>query len=286
MTPTLPVSPTFWNSDPQQLFQNLKTSKEGLTSSEAAIRQQTYGPNQLSKSSRSSGIMLFLGQFKSPITLLLIGAAILSYFLHDPTDALIIMFIVLVSSILGFWQEKGAGDAIHKLLSIVQLKANVLRDKQWAEIPLREIVPGDIVKLSAGDSVPADSLLIESNELFTDEAAFTGETFPAEKKTGVIPADSPMAKRSNTLYMGSHVTSGTATALVVYTGLSTEFGKISKQLKKPIPPTDFELGIRHLGYLLMKITATLVLLILFFNLLRGSLRINDNEISSFHLVVR
>ncbi len=261
-----PVNP-FWNSDITQLFQSLQTSKEGLSTAAIPARRLKYGLNQLSQASRSTVLILFISQFKSPITLLLIGAAILSYFLHDPTDAVIIMFIVLVSSLLGFWQEKGAGNAVKKLLSIVQIKTSVLRDKQWTEMPVSEVVPGDLIKLSAGDSIPADCILVESNELFTDEAAFTGETFPAEKKAGIVPADSPMAKRTNTLFMGSHVTSGTAIALVVMTGLNTEFGKISGRLKTLPPETDFEKGIRHLGYLLMKITATLVLLILFFNML-------------------
>ena len=258
---------SYWNCDAQQLFQSLKSSPEGLSTDEAASRLRMHGPNQMGKASRSTGITLFFSQFKSPITLLLIGASLLSYFLHDKADAFIIMFIVLISSILGFWQEKGAGNAIQKLLSIVQVKASVYRNKEWSEIPPENIVSGDLVKLSAGDAVPADCLLIEANELFADEAAFTGETFPAEKKTGAIPADSPMARRMNTLFMGSHITSGSAIALVVLTGQATEFGKISKRLKAPVAETDFEKGIRHLGYLLMKITATLVLVILLFNLL-------------------
>ena len=256
-----------WNCDPPQLFQSLKSAPAGLTSEGAAGRLRINGPNQIGKSSGTNDITLFLNQFRSPITLLLIAASVLSYFLHDRTDTIIILFIVLISSMLGFWQERGAGHAVEKLLSIVRVKTNVCRDKIWTEISIHDIVPGDLVKLSAGDSVPADCLLLESNELFADEAAFTGETFPAEKKTGIIPADSAMAHRSNTLLMGSHITSGTAIALVVLTGQATEFGKISKRLKAPVVETDFEKGIRQLGYLLLRITATLVLLILFFNLL-------------------
>lgn len=257
----------FWSKESKELFQNLQTSIDGLTNEEAENRQKQYGPNQLSKASQSNDIKLFLNQFKSPITLLLIGAALLSFFLHDQTDAVIIMIIVLISSALGFWQERGAGNAVKKLLSMVQIKSSVLRDKAWIEIPMNEIMPGDIVKFSAGDSVPADCLILESNELFTGEAAFTGETFPVEKKVGVVPVDSTIAKRTNTLFMGSHVSSGTATALVVLTGLSTEFGKISSKLKTIPPKTDFERGISQLGYLLLGITATIVVLILFFNML-------------------
>ncbi len=257
----------FWSTEVEQQLLDLNSSTAGLTNGEVLIRQKEHGMNQLRTSSQSSILFLLLRQFKSPITLLLIGAAILSYFLHDPTDATIIMVIVLISSTLGFWQEKGAGDAVRKLLSMVQIKTIALRDGSWIEIPLVEIVPGDFVKLRAGDAVPADCLIVESNELFTDEAAFTGETFPVEKRKGAVEGQTPMSKRTNTLFMGSHVTSGTATALVVQTGFLTEFGRIAKRLKSQHPETDFEKGIRKLGYLLIEITGTLVVLILFFNML-------------------
>jgi len=198
---------------------------------------------------------------------MLLGASILSFFLGDPTDAVIIFIIVGISSMLGFWQEKSAGDAVKKLLSLVEIKATVLRDEQPQEIPLKNIVPGDIIILNAGDLVPADCFLITSNELFTNEAAFTGEGFPVEKKAGAIPADSPLAARSNVLFMGSNVISGTANALAVKTGLKTEFGHISAELKKAQPETDFEKGIRHLGYLLMQITTIMLVVIFFVNAL-------------------
>ena len=262
-----PLFAAFWNKDQRDLYQLLQSSFDGLTTEEATDRQKRYGLNQLGSTANSTSLKLFLSQFKSPITLLLIGAAVLSYFLHDQTDAIIIMIIVMVSSLLGFWQERGAGNAVKKLLSMVQVKTSVLRDKVWIELPMTEIVPGDILKFSAGDSIPADCLILESNELFTGEAAFTGETFPVEKKAGITLVDSPIAKRTNVLLMGSYVSSGTATALAVLTGLSTEFGKISSKLKTLPPKTDFERGITQLGYLLLGLTATIVIIILFFNML-------------------
>ena len=198
---------------------------------------------------------------------MLLGASTLSLFLGDPTDAIIIFIIVGISSMLGFWQEKSAGDAVKKLLSLVEITANVLRDGKFAEIPLKQIVPGDIVALNAGDVIPADCQLISSNELFTNEAAFTGETFPVEKKTGAIAADSTLAARCNMLFMGSNVISGTATALAVKTGLKTEFGHISAKLKEAQPETDFERGIRRLGYLLMQLTTIMLVVIFFVNTL-------------------
>ena len=131
-------------------------------------------------------------------------------------------------------------------------------EKEW---PVQTVVPGDVVVLSAGDVIPGDSLLLDSRELFIDEAAFTGETFPVEKNAGIVAADTPLSGRSNTLFMGSHVISGKARALVVRTGKRTEFGKISDRLRLRSPETDFEKGIRHFGYMLMEITMLLVLII-------------------------
>ncbi len=257
----------YWSVPVENTLAALQSSSAGLTSREAENRQKTYGLNQTATPSSYSDVKLFLQQFKSPITLMLLGASTLSLFLGDPTDAVIIFIIVGISSVLGFWQEKSAGDAVKKLLSLVEITANVLRDGKFAEIPLKQIVPGDIVELNAGDVIPADCQLISSNELFTNEAAFTGETFPVEKKTGAIAADSPLAARCNMLFMGSNVISGAATALAVKTGLKTEFGHISAKLKEAQPETDFERGIRRLGYLLMQLTTIMLVVIFFVNTL-------------------
>ncbi len=257
----------YWNRSAEDNLRALQAKTEGLTSNEAQKRLQVHGFNLTAQSATYSSFTLFLQQFKSPITLLLLGASILSFFLGDPTDAIIIFIIVGISSLLGFWQEKSAGDAVKKMLSLVELTASVLRDGKFQEISLKFIVPGDIIQLNAGDLVPADCILVAANELFTNEAAFTGESFPVEKKTGIIPADSPLAARTNMLFMGSNVISGTATALAVKTGLKTEFGHISAQLKLAQPETDFEKGIRHLGYLLMQLTTIMLVVIFFVNAL-------------------
>jgi Mg2+-importing ATPase len=168
---------------------------------------------------------------------------------------------------LGFWQEKGAAHAVEELLKMVQIRCRLLREDQEEECPMETVVPGDVVVLSAGDMIPGDSLLLASRELFVDEAAFTGETFPVEKNAGIVAPDTTLSGRSNTLLMGSHVISGRATALVVRTGKHTEFGKISERLRLRSPETDFEKGIRHFGYMLMEITLLLVLVIFATNVL-------------------
>jgi len=242
-------------------FVKLSCSQKGLSDTEAAKRLKAYGPNTLRNNTGSSDLLLFLLQFKSPVTLLLIIAALLSAGLGDVIDTIIILAIVLISSFLGFWQEKGAADAVKELLKMVQLRCTVIRNGISKEIPSQEVVPGDVIVLSAGNIIPGDSLIIESQELFVDEAAFTGETYPVEKESCVLPVDTPLAKRKNSLFMGAHVISGKATALVINTGTETEFGKISSGLQLKSPETDFEKGIRKFGYMLMEITLLLVIII-------------------------
>lgn len=261
------TSNVFWNLSAADAIASTKSSFKGLTENSTHEKLKQYGLNTLKDDSRASGFILFLFQFKSPITLLLIGAAGLSFALQDPTDAIIILTIVLVSSVLGWWQEKGATRAVDQLMKMVQIRCRVLRDEKEKDIPVEEIVPGDVVMLTAGDVIPGDSILLESKELFVDEAAFTGETYPVEKNTGVLPVDTPLSKRSNTLLMGSHVISGKAKALVMKTAKQTEFGKISDRLRSKAPETDFEKGIRRFGYMLVEITLVLVVIIFAINVL-------------------
>lgn len=253
--------PVFWSIPAAELLRQLQTTPQGLTSDEAQQRFIRYGANLLKPKKRSNTLTLLLSQFKSPLILILIFAAGLSFFLHDPVNAGIILTIVLVSGLLGFWQERGAANAIEKLLSIVQIKAEVLRDGAMGEISVEEIVSGDIVILNAGDIIPGDCMIIESKDLFADEAALTGETYPEDKMPGILPEETPLAQRTNTLFMGTHVVSGSAKALVVHTGKGTEFGKVSERLALRPSETEFERGVRRFGYLLMEVTLLLVIII-------------------------
>lgn len=257
----------FWSLTTADAFKYVCSSDKGLSNNEVKARLKKYGANTFKAPSNSSAILLFLVQFKNPITILLIAAALLSMTLGDFSDAFIILFIILVSSCLGFWQERGAANAVAALLKMVQIKCRIVRNEKEIELPVETVVPGDIIILSAGDVIPADSLLLESKDLFIDEAAFTGETFPVEKNAGIVDAGAALAKRSNSLFMGSHVVSGKARALVIATGKQTEFGKISDRLRLKNPETDFEKGIRQFGYLLMEITLVLVLVIFAINIL-------------------
>jgi len=257
----------YWSVAIEDAMQELCTGQSGLSENEAAIRLKKYGPNTLKAGSRTSSLILFLLQFKSPITILLIIAAFLSMGLNQVTDAVIILFIILVSSLLGFWQEKGAAHAINELLKMVQIRCCVVREGKEAELPVEQVVPGDIIILKAGDVIPGDSLLFESKDLYVNEASFTGETFPVEKYTGIVAAEAPLSKRCNTLFMGAHVISGKARAVVIRTGKNTQFGEISARLKTRMPETDFEKGVRHFGYMLMEITLLLIIIIFSVNVL-------------------
>jgi len=255
----------FWSVPAGELLQRLETTAQGLTEAEAAARLSRSGANRLRPKREPSWPGLLLGQFKSPLVLILVAAALLSFFLHDKTNAVIILGIVVVSAVLGFWQEYGAAGAVAKLLAVVQVKVQALRNGRERDVPVDEIVPGDVLAFNAGDVVPGDCRVLESKDLFANEAALTGESFPAEKLPGVIPAETRLGGRTNVLYMGTHVVSGTGRALVVRTGRDTEFGKVSDRLRLRPPETDFERGLRRFGYLLMEITLFLVVGIFAFN---------------------
>jgi Mg2+-importing ATPase len=247
------------------VFQRLGSSPAGLTNVDAHARLARFGANRLKAKGRAAALTLLLGQFKSPIVLILIGAATLSIFLQDASDAAIILGIVLVSGLLGFWQERGAANAVTKLRAAVETKARALRDGAEVFVPLEEIVPGDVVLLSAGAIIPGDCRLLEARDLFVNEATLTGESYPVEKIPGVTATNAALARCPNAVFMGTHVVSGSGKALVVHTGRDTEFGKVFESLKLRPPETEFEHGIRRFGYLLAEVTFLLVLAIFAFN---------------------
>lgn len=257
----------FWSMPLDEILKSLEASKDGLTNNKAKEKLSTYGPNSIKEKKKNSAFSLLISQFKSPIIIILFFAIGLSFFLHDTIDAIIILTIVLISGLLGFWQEFGANDAVSKLLEVVKVKTTVLRDGKPVDISVEEIVPGDVVILKAGAVIPADSLIVESDSLNIDESMLTGETYPVEKQGGILPLETPLNERKNSLWMGTHVISGTAKALIISTGKDTEFGKISERLKLKPLETDFERGVRRFGYFLMEVTLILVISIFAINVL-------------------
>jgi len=248
-----------------KLLEDLQSSLDGLTSKQANERLEKFGPNVLKKQKKSDAFSLFLSQFKSPIIIILLFAAALSLFLQDSTDTIIIFVIIFVSSMLGFFQEYRASNAIKKLLAMVRIKSTVVRDGSSKEISSEEIVSGDIVMLYAGNKIPADCIIIDSKDLFVNEAVLTGETFPVEKNADSIIEGIPTGRRSNILFMGTNVISGNAKVIVFKTGSHTEFGKISERLTLNVPETEFEQGVRRFGYFLTQVTLILVIAIFAIN---------------------
>lgn len=260
------IKESFWSIPEQRLQEALCSGPAGLSEEEAARRLESSASLRLKTRRRRSDWQLLASQFTSPIILLLLAASLLSLFLHDPTDALIILVIVVTSGVLGFWQERGANRSVDALLAMVRTTSRVLRGGVPKDIPAEETVSGDILTLSAGDTIPGDCRVLESNNLYVDEAALTGETFPVAKSKGVLPPDTPLSQRSNSLFMGTHVVSGTASALVARIGRETEYGRVSERLKFRPPETEFEKGVRHFGYLLMEITLIMLIVIFAFNI--------------------
>lgn len=260
-------SAPFWAKPIEEIFLSLNSSVNGLGEKEARAVLQRIGPNRIQSKTRITPLGLFFGQFKNPIVLILLFATITSAFLKDWTDALIILVIVMSSAMLSFYQEFNATNTIEKLREQVSFKTNVVRDGISVSVPTEEIVPGDVVLLSAGSLIPADGLVVEARDFFVNQAVLTGETFPVEKTPGVVAESSGVSERTNVVFMGTNVRSGSAKILIVNTGLQTAFGQIAKSLTLRPPENEFQRGIHRLGNLLTEVMFILVLGIFFFNVL-------------------
>lgn len=261
-----PSSNNFWQFDSAYWIKQLNTSENGLSDSLAKKILAQSQQHQKTTSGFKKDILLFIGQFKSPLMLLLIGAVILSAFLGDTSDVFIILFIVISTGLMSFFQERNASKVVEKLQSMISLKCDVLRDGVSKEIPATEVVQGDIILLNAGDMIPADCLLLESVELNVNEASLTGESYPVRKEVGILEEHTELVKRTNCLWEGTNVVSGNAKALVITTGVNTIFGSIA-QSASTVVETTFEKGIKDFGFFLMKITLVLSFFILIVNLL-------------------
>jgi Mg2+-importing ATPase len=257
----------FWNVSAADLVQRLSSDqKNGLTSVQVKEKLTRYGKNLVKTAKKKDSLTLLLSQFKSPIIIIFIFTSAISFFIGEEEDALIIIVIVIISGILGFWQEKGATDAVDKLLAIVKPRCKVIRDGKLQEINSENVFPGDLVVLKSGDSVPADCLIMECKDLFVNEATLTGESYPSEKSVNSLSQESTLRQRTNSLFQGTSIVSGTSTALVARTGANTELGNISERLKHRAPETEFEHGVKRFGYFLLEITLMLVISILVINI--------------------
>jgi len=260
----MPGAP-FWAASAAEMLDRLGTSAQGLAADEARRRMERSRPGRLRPGRLARWPGLLLRQFLNPMALILVAAASLAFFLEDRADAAVILSIVAASGALGFWQERRATRAVEDLLALVRTKATVLRDGVAQDVAADEVVPGDVVQLSAGDAVPGDGRLLSSNGLFVDEAALTGESFPVAKSDAPVAPEAPLAQRTGAVFLGTHVVSGSAVAVMVTTGRDTAFGAISERLRVRPPETEFERGVRRFGTLLLEMTLLLVLGIFAFN---------------------
>lgn len=255
----------YWTDPIDEVFAALHSAESGLTAAEATRRRLALGSKAAAPHRSTGAFGLLASQFASPILGLLFAAALLSLGLGEVTDGLIILGILIVSGLLGFWQEHRAAGAVEELLARVRTMTTVVRDGVPQQVPVEDVVPGDVVRLAAGACVPGDARLIEANHLFVDQAALTGESFPAEKAPGAVPADAPLAERTNAIFLGTYVVTGSAVALVIETGRATAFGEVAAQLARRPPETEFERGVRHFGYLLLNVALVLVVTIFAIN---------------------
>ncbi|MCK5660708.1 MAG: HAD-IC family P-type ATPase, partial [Methanosarcinales archaeon] len=258
----------YYDSDIESVFATLDTSITGLTASEAEKRLARHGPNELIEEQKASPVKLFLSQFKSFLIIILIAASIVSAALGEIADATVIMIIVILSGVLGFIQEYRAEKSIAALKQMAAPTAIVIRDAREIVIPSKDVVPGDIVMLHAGDRIPSDSRVVEASNLMADESALTGESTHVQKNTMKIisetgretGSDIPVAERTNMVYMGTSVSYGRGKAVVTATGMETEFGHLAGMLghivldKTPLQKSLDQLG-RWIGIITMIVVA-------------------------------
>lgn len=223
----------FYTQTETEVLEKMQTSKEGLSNAEAAKRLEEYGANQLDEGKKKTLLSKFIDQFKDFMIMILLAAALISFFTGDRVEAIMIIVVVLIMAIFGVVQEAKAEQAIDALKSMATPNANAMRDGNIKTVKSTELVPGDIIMLEAGDVIPADLRLIEANSMKIEEAALTGESVPVEKHLDVISdAETGIGDRLNMAYMNSNVTYGRGVGVVVGTGMNTEVGKIAHMLSQ------------------------------------------------------
>jgi P-type Mg2+ transporter len=252
---------TWWALTSDEALRRLGSGPEGLSRGEAAARLRVHGRNEIKAQRRLSRLRILWNQLRSPLLLLLLFAAVISLFSAEWVDAVIVFAIVLVTVGIGYRREYGAETAAAALRARVRTRATALRDGIPVEVPPEELVPGDVVLLAAGSLVPADGILLEATDCHLSEAVLTGESFPVQKWAGPSARDAPIARRTNCVFLGTNVRSGTARALIVATGPSTELGAVAHRLASRPPDTEFDRGIRRFGYLLTSAMLIMVLLV-------------------------
>lgn len=247
----------------EEVLKELSTSKDGLSSEEAKKRLLKYGENELVEEKKEGPLRLFLNQFMDVLIILLIVAALVSYFIGDLLDSTVILFVVVVNAIIGFMQEYRAEKAMEKLKSLIATEAIVIRDGETKKIPARELTIGDLVVIEEGDNVPADLRLIETSELRIDESIITGESIPVHKTHELSE------KGDNIAYMDSNVVSGRGKGFVIAVGMETAIGKIAGMIQEEEGKTPLQEKISRLGKSLGIIAVIVCFIVFILQFLKG-----------------
>ncbi len=255
------------------LFEKLKTSTKGLSEAEAKRRLAEYGFNEPARKKKRTIFVQIVSKFANPLVVVLLIIAGFSFFFGENIEALLVLLMAVMSVFISFVQEYRAGKEAEKLSEMVRATATVQRNGRAKEVKIKEIVPGDIVDLFAGDMIPADLRILSCKDLFINQASLTGESFPVEKIAGSIQSKTKsISELNNIAFMGSSVVSGTALGLVIKTGISTQFGEVSKRLAAIRIETSFEKGMNQFVWFMIRCMLVLVVVIFAINaLFKGNL---------------
>ena len=228
-------------ADTDTVLKELESRLDGLSQSEADSRLKQFGPNEIAREKHQSPMMRLLDNVKNPLVLLLTALGVLSYLTGDLRATVVIFVMVLLGVVLRFYQEMRADNAAEKLKAMVSNTATLVRGGKETEVPLKMLVPGDIIRLAAGDMVPADVRVLSAKDLFLNQAALTGESLPVERKADAASADvqNPL-ELPNICFLGSNVESGSATAVVIHTGDKTYLGSLATSIVGQRQPTSFD----------------------------------------------
>lgn len=251
----------------EDVLKELAVTEKGLSESEACKRTKKYGYNVIAEEKKNHWIIEYLLNFKDPLVLILLFAAIISYVLGETVNAAIIFVIILFSTTLNFFQEFNASNAAKKLREKIATDTTVIREGKQQEIKIKNVSIGDIIFLNAGDIIPADARVIEAKDFFVNQSSLTGESFPVEKTSSALHAKhESLTDITNSVFSGSSVITGSATAVVVQTGANTEFGKIAEKLAETPVQSEFTIGVKNFSLMIMRITMFFVLFIFLFTI--------------------
>ncbi len=258
-----------WALSRAELLRVIGSTEAGLPSTEAQARLRTHGENRIRPAHRGPLREALASQLRNPLLWLLSAAAVVGIAVGETVDAGMVLAIMLLGSLLSMMQESRAGRALERLRERISLRARVVRGGVELEVPATSVVPGDVIVLAAGTMVPADAVVLAARDLYLSEAALTGEPFAVEKHPGQVDAAAPLGARSNMVYMGTNVRSGTGQAVVVQTGAGTAFGQLAGRLALRPPETEFQRGLRRFGYLLLTMMIVLVFVVFGASVLRN-----------------